>query len=122
MSTGKGSHPHIRPFTHYFAAAEWSETNLEPGCVIVCRKPYLFHVVSGHKTMNFLFNREPDKIFRDMVDRGADYLPAANPGFGTYKIYLEPTLIAHRSRLKPVFRLDRPLVYILEIIPESKEK
>jgi len=60
-------------------------------------------------------------VWRDLADRGADFVVVDQLGYGTTPFYLIPALTRYREVLRPVAVVQRPDTYILAL-PKGPDK
>lgn len=58
----------------YFALAQWSGEHLPDGSVVVTRKPRIFFVMSGMKSLSIPFATDPDEFLQRARQGGGGYL------------------------------------------------
>jgi hypothetical protein len=61
-------------YYHFFAMAEWTQKNLTPDQVVVCRKPTLFAWQSRGKSVQYPPELEVDKFLDEVKQRGGNYI------------------------------------------------
>jgi hypothetical protein len=61
-------------YYHFFAMAEWTRKNLQPGEVVVCRKPTLFAWQSRGRSVQYPAELDVDKFLTETEKRGGNHL------------------------------------------------
>jgi len=104
---------------NYEAAAAWARSNTPPESVIVCRKPGLFYVWSGRRSVVYLWSEDRKAVYDKLVADGVDYVVVA-PLSATTPRYLVPVINEHRDRFEVVHQLRDPDTYVLRFLPEER--
>jgi len=108
---------------NYFTAARWSRQNTGPGSIFVARKPSLFYLHARRQVLNYPYTSDTDRMMSFLAEEEVDYVLL--DGFnwtGTTRRYLMPAIGAHRDRFQPVYRLENPDTWVLQLLPPAPEE
>ncbi|MCX7927440.1 MAG: hypothetical protein N2606_04815 [Candidatus Omnitrophica bacterium] len=103
---------------NFYAALEFLKKNVSPA-VIVCRKPYLGYIISGHKTLGFSTSTDVAYLYQEMINQGATHVIVDNidiAGINLTRKYVEPVVRTFKSNFRLIYRLEHPLTEVYEII------
>ncbi|MFH1679063.1 MAG: hypothetical protein ABIH26_00285, partial [Candidatus Eisenbacteria bacterium] len=103
---------------NYEACALWARENTPETSVFVSRKPGLFYVWSGRRSVAYLWSEDREALFSKMIEDGADYVVVA-PLSATTPRYLIPAINEHRDRFEALLHLPEPDTYVLRLLPEA---
>jgi hypothetical protein len=96
----------------YFAAARWAHDHTPPESVFVCRKPYLFYLASGRRSMGYRFSEDPEEVELGFREVGATHIVVDQFQWtGTSMLYLVPTVMADPE--------SYPVVHATELEPRT---
>ncbi|MBN1826792.1 MAG: hypothetical protein JW958_11055 [Candidatus Eisenbacteria bacterium] len=107
------------PWRNYFAVADWVRTETPEPSVICCRKPYLFYVRARRRTVSYLWSRDPDSVFEEMIADQVNYVVVAHLSATTGR-YLVPAVQKHEDRFDVVLHLPNPDTYLLRLREEEQ--
>jgi hypothetical protein len=103
---------------NYYRSLYYLKQNAGRSSVIICRKPFLGYLLSGHKTLGYSYGSGPEEIFAEIMNSPAGYVivDGLNIG-GTYfsRKYIKPAIEAHRDNFVLVYKIDDPLTEVYEI-------
>lgn len=83
----------------YYEAGRWIEANTPEEAIVLCRKGFLMHVVSGRRVVGFPFD-EPAAVLAHMEREGVDYVVVESLGFRQTEDYLVPTIHEYEDRFQ----------------------
>jgi hypothetical protein len=107
-------------YTQYFEIARWAKANMSPNSVVVCRKPELFYLYSGCKTLNYLYTLNADSLIENMKANHATHVILDELGFSSTGRYLAPALQKNQEKFKLITHTQeadpkKPQTYLYEI-------
>jgi 4-amino-4-deoxy-L-arabinose transferase-like glycosyltransferase len=82
------------PWQDFFQLSEWARTGLPPGAAAFARKPRLFYVFSGHRSLDIPTTRDPAEWLARARANRIDYVVVDRLGGLTLE-YFGPILAAH---------------------------
>ena len=104
----------------YYEAGEWIEANTSKEAIVLCRKGFWMHVVSGRRVVGFPFD-EPAAVLAHMEREGADYVVVERLGYRQTDDYLVPTIYEYRDRFQVVwYEPDVPTGVMRFLPPASR--
>ena len=99
----------------YFSAGKWLDKHAADEALVVCRKPYWMYVVSGLKSINFVFPFEDTSAVLSYLERKkTDYVVVERLGFPQTSQYLVPTVLEHQDHFEVVWSDTSRGTYVLE--------
>jgi hypothetical protein len=104
---------------NYEACAAWARANTPGESVFAVRKPGLFYVWSGRRSVAYLWSDDREAVFRKLEADGVDYVVIAALSATTPR-YLVPAVNEHRERFEVVHTLPNPDTYVLRLRPEGE--
>jgi hypothetical protein len=102
-------------WVRYLETAQWAGANTNPAAIVMCRKPFLFHLFSSRRTIGYPFTRDHNTMREYLYEARPDFVVLDDFGGGSVTdIYVVPVLeempdylsIAYESE-DPVNRLVR---------------
>ncbi len=106
-------------WANYFAVADWVGKETPEESIVVCRKPYLFYIRSGRRTVPYLWSKDRRKVIEKMVSDGADFVVIA-PLFSSTGRYLIPAVTEYQDRFEVILNLKDPETYLLRLTGEER--
>ncbi len=95
------ANPYPPEWQSYFTAADWTATHLSQDAVVMARKPYLFHLRSGHLTVPYAPVEDDADILTYLRSCGADYLVV-----GAVRPEQEDSMAGVISRHREMFAIE----------------
>ncbi len=95
------TNPYPPEWQSYFAVADWTATHLSQDAVVMARKPYLFHLRSGHLTVPYAPVEDDADILTYLRSCGADY-----PVVGAVRPEQEDSMAGVVSRHREMFAIE----------------
>lgn len=91
VSRGRGYPP---GWVKYLETAQWARSNTDPESVVMCRKPFLYNLFSGRKTVGYPFTRDKAKMRDYLLEARPDYIVLDDFGGGVSatEVYVVPVL------------------------------
>ena len=83
----------------YYQAGEWLRANTPEEAIVSCRKGFWMHIVSGRRTIAFLFD-EPAAVLAHMEREGVDYVVVESLGYRQTQDYLVPAIHEYGDRFE----------------------
>jgi|GEM_PF-468872 len=103
----------------YFSAGKWLDRHAADEALVVCRKPYWMYVVSGLKSINFVFPFEDTSAVLSYLEgKSTDYVVVERLGFPQTSQYLVPTVVEHRDHFEVVWSDTIRGTYVLEYLAD----
>jgi hypothetical protein len=99
---------------NYIETATWVGAHTEPNSLVLCRKPFLFHVFSDRQTISYPFTRDVAAMQDYLRDSRPDYIVMDNFGSGSTQRYLVPALEGMSEHLQTVYATKRPVNLVLK--------
>lgn len=112
--------PYHAAWRNYFDSADWVRYNTPEDAIIVCRKPFLMHVMSGRTTLTYPWI-EPTSLLKALDDAKADYV-VADVLFGSTARVLIPAIQAHGSSFFPVQTYEESQTMVYEFLGFEDKK
>jgi hypothetical protein len=115
--------PYPGGYRNYFQSA--NELGQKRNCqntVVACRKPALFYLFSNCYVTRYAFSTDDEKIIRDMVSEGVDYVILDQLGFSSTPRYLYPAIKKNRSLFRAVIVKEKPKTYVLRFDAEKAKE
>ena len=107
-------HAGYRPaWRSFMEVAEWARDNIPKDAVVTDRKPRLFRLVSGHRSIIYPFSSDTDSVMS--IVRTTDYV-AVGGGFGGPERYLVAAVNANLDEFEVVFRTAEPVRFVLRVV------
>ena len=106
-------------WANYFAVADWVGQETPEESIVVCRKPYLFYIRSGRRTIPYLWSVDRREVFEKMVSDGADFVVLA-PLFSSTGRYLVPAVTEYQDRFEVILEMKNPETYLLRLTGEER--
>jgi hypothetical protein len=108
----------------YFEAARWVKSNTPPESVVVCRKPYLFFLVSDRRSMGYPFSADTGEVLRSLEETRATHVAIDQFRWTrTSALYLVPTVLAYPDRFDVVYATEQePQTFVMRFVSETKEE
>lgn len=103
-------------FRNYFELAKWTKNNLPDSSVVVCRKPNLFYLESGHFTEGFSKVEGIDKFLVTFQKKKATHVVIY--GDGITQRYFLPAYQKNQEKFKPIRQMQNPDMWLMEYHPE----
>ena len=101
----------------YYSAGKWLNDHASSDALVVCRKPYWMYVVSGLKSINFVFPFEDTSAVLSYLDsKNTDYIVIESLGFPQTSQYLIPTVQEHRENFDVVWSDTTKGTYVLKYL------
>ena len=100
-------------YRNYFALAEWTKNNLPKDAVIICRKPLLFHLYSGHFVSRVVKRNNPDEALAIMKKGGITHI--IQYGDGLSQRYFIPIYKKYPEKFPVLQKTSNPDVYLLNV-------
>ena len=101
----------------YYSAGKWLNDHASSDALVVCRKPYWMYVVSGLKSINFVFPFEDTSAVLSYLDqKNTDYIVIESLGFPQTSQYLIPTVQEHRENFNMVWSDTTKGTYVLKYL------
>jgi hypothetical protein len=118
VNSAKGTIP--PGYAQYFEIAKWAKANIPQNSVVVCRKPELFYLYSGCKTINYQFTLNADSLILNMKANKATYVVLDELGFSSTGRYLIPAIQKNPEKFKLLSHTQdsdprKPQTYLYEI-------
>jgi hypothetical protein len=81
-------------WVRYLETAQWAGSNTNPDSIVMCRKPFLFHLFSERKTIAYPFTRDKQAMREYLLEARPDFIVLDNFGGGTSAtdVYVVPVL------------------------------
>ncbi len=99
-------------YSAYFNLAKWTNKNVEPNSVILCRKPMLFHIYSEHYVDGIPKIENVDEAMKIMQER---YTHIVFYGDGLCQRYFVPVYQKYPQNFELVQQMRNPDVYLFKI-------
>jgi len=102
-------------YRNYFRSA--NELGRKQGCgnvLVSCRKPALFYLFSNCQATRYAFSKNDEKILREMVEKGVDYVVLDQLGFSSTARYLYPAIKENRRLFRVVIKKEKPDTYVFQ--------
>ncbi|HKL88835.1 MAG TPA: hypothetical protein VJ884_07495, partial [Salinibacter sp.] len=115
--------PYPGGYRNYFQSA--NELGRKQGCrdaLVSCRKPALFYLFSNCQATRYAFSKNDEKIIRDMVEKGVDYVVLDQLGFSSTARYLYPAIKSNRKLFRVIIRKKKPKTYIFRFDSERAQR
>lgn len=112
--------PYHPAYINYFAIAEQMEEGAKGTYVVSSRKPELFKIYAPSMfTTRYLYDKNPDKVVIDMIDRNVDFVVLDQLGYSSTALYLYPAIQKHIDLFHLAAHLPNPDTYLFRF---DKEK
>ena len=102
----------------YYEAGKWIEANTPEEAIVLCRKGFWMHVVSGRRVVGFPFD-EPDAVLAHMEREGVDYVVLESLGYRQTADYLGPAIGEYADRFRVWWYDHAEGTYVLQFLPRS---
>ena len=102
----------------YYDAGKWLEANAPVEAVVLCRKGFWMHVVSGRRTTGFPYD-EPAAVLAHMERAGVDYVVVESLGFRQTADYLGPAIGEYADRFRVAWYNHAEATYVLQFLPPT---
>jgi hypothetical protein len=106
----------------YLETARWARENTGEDAVVLCRKPFLFHIFSDRRTISYPFTRDVDAMQDYLMKARPDYMVIDNFGSGSTQRFLVPALENMRGMIQVVHSTAKPVNVVLRFSPEQGEE
>jgi 4-amino-4-deoxy-L-arabinose transferase-like glycosyltransferase len=95
---------------NYLEAATWVGAHSSEDALVVCRKPFLFHLFSDRKTVGYPFTRDVDAMRDYLAATRPDYIVMEDYGAGVSftEVYLAPVLNDMLAYIQQVHTTEEP--------------
>jgi hypothetical protein len=106
----------------YLETALWAGEYTPEDSIVVCRKPFMFYLFSGRRTVSYPFTRDLQAMWDYFVETGPDYIVVDNFGPGgpsTTEVYLLPALREMVPYLETVYTSEEPVNALLRFDPRG---
>ena len=103
---------------NYFMAAAWVRTHADPSAVVACRKPGLFYLVSGRRTVSYRFG-DPREVMDGFRKDGVTLVVYDSLPFASTARHLTPALNAYAEQFDQVFRRQDPDTRVFAFRPKG---
>jgi hypothetical protein len=87
---------------NYFMMAEYVDKNTNENAVTCTRKPELFYVSSGNKSVSFPSTKKEDEFIQFLVNKKVEYVIVENLGFKQTREYLVPFIQNNPDKFKQI--------------------
>ncbi|MGQ9811104.1 MAG: ArnT family glycosyltransferase [bacterium] len=106
---------------HYLEIAEWAKENTTEDSVFLCRKPFLFYVVSSRKTIGYPMTTDKEEVKRYLYEQKPDYIVIEkfDARYSTSGLILGPALVQMTDELEIVFETEEPVNFLLKFSPKE---
>lgn len=99
----KSSQPHPMNWTNFLKLGEWSKDHLRGEKIVISnRKPGLIYATSKHKTTDFLYTTDREKILNDFKKKGVTHIILDQLGFKQTGLYLFPLYMKEPDKFKEI--------------------
>ncbi len=102
----------------YHDAGKWIEANTPEEAVVLCRKGFWMHVVSGRRVVGFPFE-EPGAVLAHMEREGVDFVVVERLGYRQTDDYLVPAIYEYRDRFQVVWYDDAVPTGVMRFLPAT---
>ncbi len=108
----------------YFEAARWVESHTPPESVVICRKPYLFFLVSDRRSMGYPFSADTGEVLRSLEENRATHVAIDQFRWtGTSALYLVPTVLAYPDRFDVIYATEhQPQTFVVHFLSPTEEE
>lgn len=105
---------------NYVDCATWVRGNTPAESLVLCRKPFIFYLFSGRKTISYPFTRDAEAMRAHLADSKPDYIVLENFGgeTSTTEVYLVPVLETMLESLEAVYSTGEPVNMVLRFSPQ----
>jgi hypothetical protein len=101
---------------NYYRCADWIRENTPENAVVMCRKPTLFYLRSGRRTVSVPFTHNIDRVLEEMKkDSVTHIIYDSFPWSNACARYLYPVIINNPFRFSAVYGLSNPNFLVLEL-------
>jgi hypothetical protein len=105
-------------WANYYQALFYLKDNSDKEKVVICRKPFLGYLLSGHKTLGYPYVSDAQELFSYIQNSGVGYviiddLKIANIPFS--RKYLWPAVSEHLASFSLVYQTGEPLTQVYKI-------
>ena len=102
----------------YYQAGEWLEANSPEETVVLCRKGFWMHIVSGRRTIGFPF-AEPAAVLAHIEREGADYVVLESLGSRRTRAYLVPAVREYENRFQVLWYDQAIRTVVMRVLPPT---
>lgn len=102
---------------NYFKVAVWMRENTKENVVISCRKPGMFYLFSGRRTVYYTNTFDDLKMLDNFIKQGVDYVVLEQLGYGSTYRYLYPAIVKHSENFPVILHYKNPDTYLLAFKP-----
>ncbi len=102
----------------YYQAGKWLEANSPEEAVVLCRKGFWMHIVSGRRTIGFPF-AEPAAMLAHIEREGADYVVLESLGSRRTRAYLVPTVREYEDRFQVLWYDQAIRTVVMRVLPPT---
>ena len=102
----------------YYQAGKWLEANSPEEAVVLCRKGFWMHVVSGRRTIGFPF-AEPAAMLAHIEREGADYVVLESLGYRRTRAYLVPAVREYEDRFQALWYDQAIRTVVMRFLPPA---
>jgi hypothetical protein len=106
-------------WARYLETAEWAGANTDPTSVVMCRKPFLFHLFSDRKTIGYPFTRDREAMRDHLFEARPDLIVLDDFGRGgsATDVYVVPVLQELVEYLSLAYETEEPVNKLLRFRP-----
>jgi hypothetical protein len=106
-------------WVRYLETAQWAGANTDQASVVMCRKPFLFHLFSERKTIGYPFTRDKDAMRAYLFEARPDYIVLDDFGGGgsVTDVYVVPVLKEMTAYLSVAYETQEPVNKLLRFKP-----
>ncbi len=101
-------------YNNYRELAQWVQQKGDEGIVVACRKPIIFHVLSGVKTLRYSDTEDTQVFLQHLERHKVSYVVLDGMGYISTEKYLIPALKQQASRFESKVLLRGPDTELFE--------
>ena len=105
-------------WARYYQAGKWLEANTPEEAIVLCRKGFWMHVVSGRRVVGFPFD-EPGAVLAHMEREGVDYVVVESLGYRQTDDYLVPAVHEYEDRFQMLWYDQAVPTCVLRFLPPA---
>ena len=102
----------------YYQAGKWLEANTPAEAIVLCRKGFWMHIVSGRRTIGFPF-AEPAAVLAHIEREGADYVVLESLGSRRTRAYLVPAVREYEDRFEVLWYDQAIRTVVMRVLPPA---
>lgn len=101
-------------YDNFISMCEDIKTTYNDSTIFCVRKPELFYVYSGKKSVNYIYSLKQEEVIKNLVDSKVDFVILDQLGFSSTGKYLYPAIQKYAALFTPVYETSEPKFYLLK--------